>query len=116
MRKKNVQIVYAKYNTPFSHESITIMPDDDPWWIDIIKLADGTIDIIRTESLGNGKTIDHPALPDVREYNSEEGRFQLSTIWEDELDMNFVIQCQVALFPLLDEQKYTDELQMMIEY
>lgn len=117
MKTQVVEAFYTYYddqNPP--HEAIIFTTYEDAWWIEIMKYDDGNVRIRRTERDPFGRLHRFPDIPDIREYDSEEGRFQLSLIWEEELDMNFIMQCQLQLFPLLGTHQYDDDIQFTVQY
>lgn len=116
MKEQIIDVIYTYNNYPKPHESITFFTEEDPGWIDILKFEDGTLSILRRERDAFGKIHIYPELPDVREYDSEEGKFQLSLIWNDDIDVDFLIKCQLKLFPLFGTHKYSTDLQYTIQY
>lgn len=114
------QVVEAIYHNPDTsrcrRREIIFFIHEEPWWCEIEKNKTGEISIRRRERDGFGKIQKLPDVPVITEYASEEGRFQLSLIWDDEIDMNFMLECQLHLIPLLDTIDYNTDIQFTVQY
>lgn len=113
------QVVEALYYDPKKNreiQEIIFFTNEDSWWCEIVKSESGEIIIKRRERDPFGKIIKLPDVPVITEYASEEGRFQLSLIWEDEIDMNFMMECQLHLIPLFETTAYNDDIRFTVQY
>lgn len=116
MKTKVVEAMYYDPKCNRGVSEIVFFIDEEPWWCVIQKSESGEITIKRRERDPFGKIVKLPDVPVITEYASEEGRFQLSLIWEDDLEMNFMLECQLHLIPFFDTTDYNSDIQFTIQY
>lgn len=116
MKTRVVEAIYRDPEFTANQHEIVFFTNEDQWWCVITKKQDGSIVIKRLERDPFGKLFYYPNIPVITEYASEEGRFQLSLIWDKELDMNFILEVQLFLIPMLYSTGYNDNIQFAVQY
>lgn len=95
-------------------ERIVIFQEHESYWIEILKAHEDMAIIVR-ERDGFGKVHFIPPFPDLS-CSTEEELFQLSTVWDHEIDMNLWYNMQCTVMKFFGTDEYFEDRTFTIQY